>query len=340
MSLARARLTWTGGHRLSKLESVRRQLEILRVRAVRPLLRILPRVRGRFRLSSLLLASSLNGPYPGPHDRIVQAIPSGTVVRCRHGLKLRVHRDPAFIWPYLFGEYEEANTRIYKELIRPGATVFDIGASYGWFTALFAKAVGRSGQVHAFEPVAEIARLTAETVELNDVSLVVHLNVAGVGREAGSFIVYTFDELPMGHASSSDLGRDDAVPHHCHATSLDEYVAQRGIETADFIKVDVEGHERDVLCGAEATLSARDAPVVAFEVNPECLAARRLTPAKVQEPLVDFGYDHFWLIEPEGNLREVPGPAAMPATADYLAAKGERVLRVQEAAAASRRRGG
>src|SRR6476620_6787983 len=105
--------------------AMRQTLEITRVRALRPLLRAYPHVRGRVRLSSLLLGGSLRGPYPGPPRTIIRAIPDGAVTRCRHGLKVRLHRDAAFIWPYLFGEYEEAHTRIYRKLISRGATVFD-----------------------------------------------------------------------------------------------------------------------------------------------------------------------------------------------------------------------
>jgi len=232
----------------------------------------------------------------------------------------------------LFGEYEESNTRIYSKLIFPGATVFDVGASYGWYSALFAKVVGDSGKVHAFEPVAEFARLAADTISLNRVDSIVELNAMGLGGKAGDYVIYTFTELPLGHASSSDLGRTDAVPHECRVTTLDEYVAQHRIEAIAFLKVDVEGHEREVFLGARSTLSAWDAPVVAFEVNLECLGHRGLTPAQVQEPLLAFGYDHFWMIDPTGGIRPVAEPLSTFGTADYVAAKANAVSRVDEAA--------
>ncbi len=315
---------------------MRHALDIGRVRAVRTVLRAYPQVRGRIRLSSLLLGGSLNGPFPGPAKTIVPAIPEGAVTRCRHGMKLRLHRDAAFIWPYLFGEYEEANTRIYRRLVFPGAIAFDVGASYGWYSALLAKVVGESGKVHAFEPLEEIARLAADTISLNGVGSIVKLNTVALSREAGGYVMYTFRELPLGHASSSDLGRTDAVSHDCRSTTLDEYVAQHRIEAIDFLKVDVEGHERDVFLGARSILGARNAPVVSFEINHDCLAARRLTPAQVQEPLVALGYDHFWVIDPAGMIRPVAEPLQVVGTADYLAAKADGVARVEEASSNGR----
>jgi len=129
-----------------------RALETAWVRTVRPVLRLYPFRKGQVRLSSVLLGGSLSGPYPGPPEPIIRAIPHGVVTQCRHGLKLRLQKDAAFIWPFLFGEYEEPNSRVYSRLISPGDVVFDVGASYGWYSALFGKLVGESGQVHAFEP--------------------------------------------------------------------------------------------------------------------------------------------------------------------------------------------
>ncbi len=292
------------------------------VRAVRPVLRFYPFRKGQVRLSSLLLGGSLSGPYPGPPESIIRAIPHGTVTQCRHGLKLRLQKDEAFIWPFLFGVYEEPNTWVYNRLIRSGDVVFDVGASYGWYSALFAKLVGTSGQVHAFEPVPQFASLAADTIALNGLDSIVELNVSGLGRDIGSFEVYTFSDLPMGHASSTRLGREDASPHESRVTTLDRYVAQRAITRVDFLKVDVEGDELDVFRGGEATLSAADAPIIAFEVNGECLADRSLTPSDVQQPLLEFGYGSFWEIVPGGGIQPVAhlGPTAR--SADYLAVKG------------------
>ena len=316
---------------LARCTGMLRDLEARWVRAVRPLLRAYPFGRGRARLSSLLLGGSFTGPYPGPPKSIVHAIPDGAVIRCRHGLKLRLHRDEGFIWPFLFGEYEEKNTQIYSALISPGDTVFDIGASYGWYSALFGKLVGDAGSVHAFEPVPEFADLAADTLALNDLGSVVQFNTLALGRETGSLVIYTFAELPLGHASSSSLGRHDASSHECLVTTIDEYVAQRCIEHIDFLKVDVEGDERDAFLGGEATLCGSEGPIIAFEVNLDCLLVRGLVPEDVQEPLLAFGYDHFWAIHPEGSPEAIVGPLPTGRTRDYVAAKGRAVQVVEEA---------
>lgn len=51
---------------------------------------------------------------------------------------------------------------IARAILRPGDTVLDVGANAGQFTFVFSTLVGKSGSVHAFEPVGEtFARLEA-----------------------------------------------------------------------------------------------------------------------------------------------------------------------------------
>jgi protein-L-isoaspartate O-methyltransferase len=53
------------------------------------------------------------------------------------------------------GSYELANQRAQQRVIKPGMTVFDIGAHVGFYTLLFSTSVGSNGRVFAFEPFAE-----------------------------------------------------------------------------------------------------------------------------------------------------------------------------------------
>ena len=53
------------------------------------------------------------------------------------------------------GSYELANQEAHQRIIRPGMTVFDIGANVGFYSLFFSRLVGERGQVMAFEPFAE-----------------------------------------------------------------------------------------------------------------------------------------------------------------------------------------
>src|SRR5439155_8525308 len=102
-------------------------------------------------------------------------IPDGCVVRARHGLKVRVHADGMYTRLFLFGEYEPANSEIYRRLVHPGDVVFDVGANFGWYTGLLARQVAPRGKFHAFEPLPTVAALTRDTIAMNALDHAVEL---------------------------------------------------------------------------------------------------------------------------------------------------------------------
>jgi FkbM family methyltransferase len=163
--------------------------------------------------------------------------------------------------------------------------------------------------VLAFEPVATIAALLRETLALNDVDAVV--NEHALGDRDGELTIFTFDGLPHGHASASDFGRSDARGHACRVRRIDDV-----LDGADFIKIDVEGYERDVLQGARRLLTAHR-PALAFETNVECLRARNLSPRDVWNDVIELGY-RVWRVEPNGRLRPQDAPPP-DVNGDYIA---------------------
>jgi FkbM family methyltransferase len=231
-----------------------------------------------------------------------------------------------YVGLYLYGEYEARQSRLYRRLVRPGDVVVDAGANFGWYSVLFSEAVGAEGHVYAFEPVPFIADLARDTISLNDRFGVVTLAGAGLGEAPSSFTVFTFPGSPHGEASASTRGRPEAVPHDCTLTSLDVAVRENGIEHIDFMKVDVEGYERALFVGGRETLATDDAPLIAFEINDECLEYLGLTPALVEQSLLDVGYTDFFAVRKA--VSKVSGLVA--GEGDYLAAKPSHRQRLAE----------
>ena len=60
--------------------------------------------------------------------------------------------------------YGESDTKIVKKLIKNGDVVLDIGANIGYYTLIFAKLVGNSGKVFAFEPEPENFKILQKNI--------------------------------------------------------------------------------------------------------------------------------------------------------------------------------
>jgi FkbM family methyltransferase len=158
--------------------------------------------------------------------------------------------------------------------LRPGATVLDVGANIGIASLAFADETDNV-TVHAFEPIPEAFACLRWKFEHNDVCGAAH-NVA-VGREAGesAFIYYPRASVMSGlyadAAIDADLtraylrnsgfedddveelvaGMHEGVTLHTPVTTVSAIIEEHEIEVVDYLKVDVERAELDVLLGVE-----------------------------------------------------------------------------------------
>ncbi len=253
----------------------------------------------------------------------ISDIPEGQLARMKAGVTLKLHADQMYLRPHLYGEYEVHLTKVMSALVQPGDTCLDVGANFGYYTALLSMLVGSAGAVHAFEPLPAFFSMATETILLNRVSSIAKLHNVGLGAESGTFTICTFAGLPQGHASSTDLGRSDATPHVCSVTTLDEFVGANAIKRLDFMKVDVEGDELNVFRGGARVLSAPNAPAITFEINQDCLSSRSLAADEVHAALRDYGYSFFYCIPYRGRIRHVSELAST--SHDYLALKANRM---------------
>jgi protein-L-isoaspartate O-methyltransferase len=117
-------------------------------------------------------------------------LPKSAVMHIRHGPArgMRWISGSATHGCWL-GTYELAKQALVARLVRPGMTVYDIGAQAGFYTLIFSRLVGPSGHVIAFEPcVSELGYLLAH-VKLNALTNI-RVVQAAVGGDAtpGGFL--------------------------------------------------------------------------------------------------------------------------------------------------------
>ena len=172
---------------------------------------------------------------------------------------------------YRYGFIEAPLTRIFFSIVPTGGTVLDIGAHYGYFTRLAAALVGPGGHVHSFEP-------TPQTFG------VLEQNAAGVPQialnRAAVFSIDTelelvdygtlfseFNGVVAGRLDGEQIGNIPLKPTKfiVPAYSVDSYLARNG-GTCDFIKIDAEGAEAEILKGMADTLRLAR-PALTIEVN-------------------------------------------------------------------------
>jgi len=131
--------------------------------------------------------------------------------------------------------------------IREGDAIIDCGANHGFSTVLFAKWAGDKGRVFAVEPLPHNMEILKQNLALSGRSNVSCHNVAaGARRELVQITTHPNGTIQR----RASIQRTIMVP----VERLDKIAKGTRI---DFLKIDVEGFELDVLRGSERILTYR-----------------------------------------------------------------------------------
>jgi len=151
---------------------------------------------------------------------------------------------------------KELLTELYKmRHVSPekGDVVFDIGAYLGDSSIFFADYVKDNGKVYAFEPIKPNYTLLKKNIECNSLSNIVQIENIGISSRSGTLKGVTSDEGGPWSFLGEDRGNIDV-----EVTTVDEFVESNNIKNVDFIKIDVEGLEKEVIEGAKETIQKKN----------------------------------------------------------------------------------
>ncbi len=264
-------------------------------------------------LPSWLLSRVIQG-RPDLLDRV----PPGRSLRWSHYLgDVVVWIDPAnAIERKMLCGYEPSVLGAVERFVAPGSYCIDVGANVGPVTLALALRVGPTGRVLAIEPgppyVARLRRNLQANLRLKDRVVILQ---SGISEAEGS-LLWRPDPLHPFNAGLSHV-HGIAVPGEVRVpvTTLDAVVAQQRWDRVDFIKIDVEGMELEVLRGAGDILKSRR-PVVLFETleifRRWHLAINGIADvfAEIERFLCGLNY-RLCDLQPDGSLQDVT-VAALP----------------------------
>ena len=192
-------------------------------------------------------------------------------------------------------QYEPHVTKILSGLLKNGHTFVDIGANIGYFTILAASIVGGNGRVIAVEPNPDNIQLLLASIVKNGYKNVRVLPFAASDRES----VF---ELVVGGSNGYVVDARNPNQHSVYTQSiiLDEQLSQ--CPNIDVVKMDVEGHEPNVLAGLKGLLR-KHLPTMVAEFHPKALRESKNDPEEYLSELFDL-YKSVSIILREGGLRK------------------------------------
>jgi FkbM family methyltransferase len=189
------------------------------------------------------------------------------------GMDARVRGDGNFIFSLKDGPYEEPAFKIWCEYLGFDAVCIDVGANIG-LTSIALARIASAGTVYAIEPDDTtfsnlISNLTANGVA-NAVPVQALLGVDGVEKV---FLANEADPTGSTSITPNNTRASQQIQFHPqkkNCISIDRFCEERQISRLDFIKIDTEGAEIEVLRGARRMLSEHR-PLVYMEFNSHCL---------------------------------------------------------------------
>jgi FkbM family methyltransferase len=172
---------------------------------------------------------------------------------------------------FLFGNFQKHVTHNKQFSIKSDDVIIDVGANVGIMALQFAKMIP-DGKVYAFEPTHYAWNKLQKNISLNPELakriVTTQSFVSSEDKESADIIAYA--SWKVGGAKSNELHPvhlgESKSTEGVGSVQLDSFVKQQNISRINFIKIDTDGHEFEVLKGARQTISAFK-PAVIFEIG-------------------------------------------------------------------------
>ena len=171
--------------------------------------------------------------------------------------------------------FNSGEKAVFTKLIRESSgskrdlCIFDVGANKGQWLALACGCLGdRQFTIHSFEPSKHTYQQLCECENARQQKHAV-LNNYGLGREPAERELF-YDSLGSELASLTKRKLDHfaihmALSEKVKILTIDDYCGGQQIEHIDLLKIDVEGHELDVLDGGKKMFAKSAIGMVTFE---------------------------------------------------------------------------
>lgn len=215
-----------------------------------------------------------NSYYAG-NEQIITQINSGQIIVVR--------RDDNSSAPYLLlsGYWEPHITRFSEEFIKnyKSPTIFDVGAHFGWYGLTLSRFSNES-QIHFFEANNCLIDCIKRTTIINGLEHRSKINHNAVSNVSGELLKLNVLNHLLGSSSIEhlEMGLSDPTSTfygsvkepdlmEVESITIDEYSDKHGIQKIDFLKIDVEGHEENVIEGGTKLLQISKDMTLLLEWN-------------------------------------------------------------------------
>lgn len=226
-------------------------------------------------------------------------------ITLKSGIKLNVDSNE-YIQSllYVFGDYEYSTIAFLHNVIKHQDIIIDVGANIGYLSLVCSKLVGTNGMVLSFEPDPLNFSYLKENIALNNANNISAHQLALSNQN--SVLKLYHSKIDHNAGAHSMMYNERVVSEdyvEIQAMIFDNTEIQKSIPKVDFIKIDVEGVEMDVLQGMYQTIQ-KHKPMLLIEISAEYQNMRGLSVKGFKEYLLsNHGYTSYTITN-QGYLKK------------------------------------
>lgn len=235
-------------------------------------------------------------------DRLAYAVGASPTVSPADGWSVRCHPAARHYFEMFRSDPSQAEElRAFAAHCRPGMTLLDVGAHYGFFSLACLHYAKSEARVLCVEASPKAAGILQANLLLNGVTDRVLLKNYAMGNADGELQMLATGPIGGDYFLVPTEPRSDTV-------SVPQRTLESVIKETEFhpthIKMDIESFEFEVLCAGEQVLT-NTRPVLFLEIHGAPLIARGKNPSEILDVLKRAGYKTFLSGQQEVNVRDM-----------------------------------
>lgn len=193
---------------------------------------------------------------------------------------------------------EPTETRLFQRELRPGQTVIDVGANIGYYSLLFARAVGATGRVYAFEPDPTNFAILRQNIDINGYQNITAVRKAAWSSDATLRLYLSAQNRGDHQAYASG---EDRPTVEIEAIRLDSFFSTVD-RPIDWIKMDIQGAEYHALQGMTQILRRSPCVTLVTEFWPGGLSRASGDPRAYLHSLRELGFTLYHIHDRDDTL--------------------------------------
>ena len=162
---------------------------------------------------------------------------------------------------------EISETETIKKTAKPGMCILEIGANIGYYTVLMGKLVGSAGKIYAYEPYPPSVDILARNVKLNNLTDIVEVHNSAVSSENAAQKLYLGKASNVHSLTNLKTDNDNANYIEVKTKDIKEILTDTN-RKIDLIRMDIEGHERELFNTLSKDISPFLPNQIFFEIHP------------------------------------------------------------------------